>query len=140
MTASTVELNDQNVLEASEVTTDYKALYETQASELEALKNLVAATRVTQQSAGTPDKDRKPAVSADRARALVGEFEWSRMTESQRISSLGVDPATVDRGLLHRAFGRGADSKLANDMYKKTSPYRYRVLREVAVVLNIFGG
>ncbi len=138
MTASTVELNDQNVLEATEVTSsDYKLLYEQQQAELESLKNLVAATRITQQSAGTPDKDRKPVVSADRARALVGELAWSRMTDAQRIASLGIDPGTLDHGLLRRAFGRGGDSRLAQDLYK-TSPFKYRTFKEAAIALNIY--
>lgn len=141
MTAATVKLNEENVLEVTEtieeVPSDYKLLYEQQQAELESLKNLVAATRVTQQSAGIPDKDRKPVVSAERARGLVGELAWSKMTDAQRVASLGIDPGTLDHGLLRRAFGRGGDSRLAQDLYK-TSPFKYRTFKEAAIALNIY--
>jgi hypothetical protein len=59
------------------------------------------------------------------------------MTRAEKLAGIGVDPSTSD-DLLRRIFGRGADGAVGNDLMK-SSPARYRLLKEASLILDIYG-
>lgn len=76
-------------------------------------------------------------MTVERAKALAGPDAWYRMSESQRLGAIGQDIATVDRDLLKRTFGRGADGRLGQDLFK-TSALKYRLQKEAAIALGLY--
>jgi hypothetical protein len=116
---------------------DYENLYLAQKEETERLKNVLAASRLSTAPATGNRQATKPAVTADRVRALVGPVGVLKMTRSEKLQSLGLEPASVDDGYLRRLFGRSNDGTAASELMKQ-NPSRYLILREAAKILNIF--
>ena len=142
MTLATLELNDQNVIEAtpSEPTapTDYEALYRSQQAENESLKAVLAAARLNGASnPGSKLDDRKPAITAERFKRMVDPVTFLKMPRNEKLAGIGVDPASVSDDRLKALFGRGADGREINEL-SKVNPYRLRLLREAAEILNIY--
>jgi hypothetical protein len=84
--------------------------------------------------------DRRPAITAEQARAQVGELEWNhRMTDAQRLQVLGVEPSTVDaatRQQIMAVFGPKSDHRRASDLMKADA-FRYRQLKEIGRALRL---
>lgn len=116
---------------------DYENLYHQQREENERLKTLIASSRLSP-VAPHAEKDAEVPVTAARARALLGPVQLLNMSREDKIRSLSVDPATVDDNVLRELFGRGSDGKALAELQRK-SPYRVKVLRECALLLNIYG-
>jgi hypothetical protein len=77
----------------------------------------------------------------DLARLRMGEAAWWGMTEAGRLASSGVAPSEVTpavRQEISELFGKRANSSRASDL-AKTSPERYKFLRNVARTLDLFG-
>jgi hypothetical protein len=116
--------------------TDYQKLYEQKVEENDRLSAVIAASRI---ATSTPaNKSHRPAITAARMRALVGDAAYLNMSRTEKLVALGVDPASASDDLLRRAFGRGAAGSVGADLHK-TSPARYSLLREAALALNIYG-
>jgi len=116
-------------------TNDWQQLYESQQKRVEELERIIAAGRINQ----TPvDKNWKPAMTAERLRALWGERRYNTSSETDRLTAIGVEP-NIDRGLLVRLFGlasQGNDGREATELMR-TNPARYRLLKEAAKALRI---
>jgi hypothetical protein len=85
--------------------------------------------------------DTRPALDPAIIRARMGERDWFALTDSGRLQSIGVDPASVtgvEKQQIKELFGRGCDSHYANDFFKQNAG-RYRLLKNIAVVLNLQG-
>ena len=115
---------------------DYENLYAEQVAECERLKSIIAASRLAP-IAEHPLKDARPAVSADRLRALVGPTQLLAMTRAEKIAALGLDPNGVDDAFLRKCFGKSNDGSAAAELHK-TSPLRYRQLKEASLLLGIY--
>jgi len=115
---------------------DYEALYSESQAENERLKAVITAARLAP-VADKPGKDLKPAVSAERLKAMLGQHGINKLTRTEKIVALGLDPAGVDDSFLRRCFGRGNDGSAASELHK-TSPLRYRQLKEASLLLGIF--
>ena len=115
---------------------DYKALYEGQAAKTAQLEAVIAAGRL--QSSTAKGDDRKPAVTAQRLKAMLGPVGWLNSTRDEKLVGLGLNPREVDDNLLKKLFGRGNDGKAAQDLHKQ-NPYRYRVLKEASEALDVYG-
>lgn len=113
---------------------EYYHLYENQKLEIEALKAQAKAVNDNRTAA----KDERVVTSMERCRDLMGRATWQQLSTNQRIAAIGVEPQSVDRKQLEDLFGRNASSTYASDLIK-TSPYRYRQLREVAKIMNVTG-
>jgi chorismate mutase len=86
----------------------------------------------------TARADTRTVTTMERTRDLMGRAAWFQLTEAQKISALGVDPATVDKQLLRTLFGKNTDTAAAVD-YAKANPYKYKQFREVSLALDITG-
>jgi hypothetical protein len=113
---------------------EYFHLYQQQKQEAEALKAQLGAVRENRTAA----TDKRTVTSMERTRDLMGRATWFQLSEAQKITALGVDPASVDKAQLRTLFGKATDTSAAVD-FMKTNPYRYKQLREVALALNITG-
>ena len=115
-------------------------MYEDQRSENERLQSVLDAARLRQrneaQSESARNRDRQPGLSVERLKAQTGALRYQQMSRAERLTALGVDPATSD-DLLRQLFGRGNDGKLAADL-KKADPHKYRVLREGAIATGTY--
>lgn len=75
--------------------------------------------------------------NAAQVRGRLGSTFYS-LSNSQKISAAGVDPASVNIAELKKLFGRGSDSKAALD-YSRQAPSDYSKKRELAKLLDIYG-
>jgi hypothetical protein len=135
MPTATIELNDQNQLKA---TVDYRELYEAQQAEIESLNAVITAARLN--GASTPASkvdDRRPAVTAERFKRMIDPVTFLRMSRNEKLAGIGVDPASVSDERLKTLFGRGTDGREAQEL-AKVNPYRHRLLREAADILNLY--
>ena len=118
---------------------DYENLYREQRAENERLKAILDAARLSSASSGAPAArpNAKAAVSADRVRTLLGPVGFLNSTRSEKLMALGVDPASVTDDGLRKLFGRGADFQAAQDL-QRSNPERYAVLKQCALILNLY--
>jgi hypothetical protein len=116
--------------------TDYEALYNEKVAENDRLSSVIAASRIA--TSAPANKSHRPAITAARMRAMVGDAAYLNMSRTEKLVALGVDPASASDDLLRRTFGRGAAGSVGADLHK-TSPARYGLLREAALALNIYG-
>lgn len=143
MSDHTSTATENNTEEFHEVTpSDYEAMYNESREECERLKAVINSARLSP-STDHPAKDAKPQVTFERLTALLGTHGVNKLTRNELIASFGVDPASVDDAFLRKCFGRSDngqtnDGKTAADLFK-TSPLRYRQLKEVSKALRIFG-
>ena len=112
----------------------YKQLYEAQKLETERANALLTAARST--TAVAPQTIR-PAMTADRVKATLGDLAVYKLTRDQKLQSLGIDPASITDQALSQLFGRGNDGKLGADLVK-SNPRQYFLLREAAMLLNLY--
>ena len=118
---------------------DYERLYAESREENARLNAVLAAARIsTRPSSEHPQKDLKPAITAARFKASISPVDFLKLSRDQKLLGIGLDPAGVDDGYVRRVFGRGADSALGVELMK-TSPLRYRQLKEAAEVLGLYG-
>ena len=82
--------------------------------------------------------DTRTVDTMEQVRERVGRATWFQLSESGKLTALGLDPSTVDKMQLRTLFGAKTDTALAVD-FAKTNPYRYRQLRQAALALNITG-
>jgi hypothetical protein len=108
--------------------------------EREKTRLLQAQVNALKSSHSNAASDRRPAITADAARAQVGEMAWNhQMTDAQRLQVIGVDPATVDaatRQEIMDVFGPKSDPHRASDL-KRSNSFRYRQLKEVGRALRL---
>ncbi|HMH13270.1 MAG TPA: hypothetical protein VK578_09195 [Edaphobacter sp.] len=116
---------------------DWQALYLEQKEQTDLLQNVITAARIGQ-SSNPANKDAKPAITAERFKRMVDPVEFLRMTRDNKLRGLGIDPASITDETLRQLFGRGNDGKLAGDL-SKSNLGRYYLLKEAALVLNIYG-
>ncbi len=116
--------------------TDWKTLYQ---AEREKNERMEVAFKAGRFEPATPRPDVRPAMTNDRLRALWGDLRYQKSSEAERITALGGDPSTVDRGLLKRLFGSPADGNDGREAQElaKTNMGRYRTLREYAKAIRI---
>lgn len=115
---------------------DYEALYNEKTAEVERLQTVLTAGRL---AANRPDnRSSKPQITAERVKALVGNAGLLKMSRAEKLASIGVDPNSVTDELLRRIFGRGADGAVGQDLMK-SDPARYGLLKQAAIILNIYG-
>lgn len=131
-TSSTAPIEEGHTVTAS----DYQVLLEEQRAENERLRAIITASRIAP-VADHPQKDAKPAISAARLTATLGQTQINRMTRAEKLSALGLEPSSVDEAFLRQCFGRGNDGSAASELHK-TSPLRYRQLKEASLLLGIF--
>jgi hypothetical protein len=135
-----VDAGDKATTTESQVASeDYKALYEQQKAQTESLQAVIDATRIGKTSSLPSDKGTKPSMTAERFKRMVDPVEFIRMTRDNKLRGIGVDPASVTDEALRALFGKGADGKLSCDLFKSNST-RYYLLKQAALVLNIYGG
>jgi hypothetical protein len=116
---------------------NYEEMYRSQREENERLGNIIAAGRLAPSQAH-PDKDRKPGVTADRLKAMLGPVGFLRASRAEKLTGLGLNPSEISDAGLTKLFGKGNNGKESSDLHK-TNPFRYRQLREAAIVLNLYG-
>jgi hypothetical protein len=122
---------------AADANNPYKAMYEREREQREIVENTLQSIRAQGQKSSTSAGG--PPVSAAQAQARAGAHEWNhRLTDSQKIAALGVDPSTVNLAAAKKIFGRGADAKLGIDLMK-SDPSRYKVLKQVALATGRYG-
>lgn len=80
----------------------------------------------------------KAPFNADQVRGQLGATFYT-LSQSQKIAAAGVDPSTVHVEELRRLFSRKADTKAALD-YSRQAPSDYAKKRELAKLLDIYGG
>jgi hypothetical protein len=84
--------------------------------------------------------DTAPAVTADMARARLGQLEWNhKLDDNGRLQAIGVDPSTVTaatRAEIMELFGPQSSSARASDLMKANGR-RYRSLKEIGKALRI---
>ncbi|MGA8742978.1 MAG: hypothetical protein WB561_17460 [Terracidiphilus sp.] len=86
----------------------------------------------------TAKADNRTVDTMERVRDTMGRATWFQLSRDQKVASLGVEPSSVDMVQLRTLFGKHTDTALAVD-FAKTSPYRYKQLREVAKALDVTG-
>lgn len=113
----------------------YRKLYEAERAQRKIAEDSLANIRT---NAAKHSDNTRPLVTAEQARRRAGELQWNhKLSVSQKIATLGVEPASVNLEEVQKLFGRGSDLKLALDLHK-SDPARYRQLREVAKVAGIY--
>jgi len=129
-----IDLNEQTP-EQPNATIDYAELYKQERQRREDLEATLAAARIqpTQQA---PGADIRPK-TFEQARAQVGLARWHRMSNSEKLISLGQSPEQ-DLGFVRQLWGKGADPRLSADLFK-SNPVKYRQTREAAHALDYFG-
>jgi hypothetical protein len=120
--------------DARKASNEYYHLYEAQKRENEALKSQLGAVRENRAAKA----DTRTVDTMEQVRERVGRATWFQLSESGKLTALGLDPSTVDKMQLRTLFGAKTDTALAVD-FAKTNPYRYRQLRQAALALNITG-
>jgi hypothetical protein len=122
---------------AADASNPYKAMYEAERQQRETLEGTLKSIRT--QGVKHSSTAGGPPVSAEQARTRAGAFQWNhKMTDAQKIAALGIPPESVSVKEAQKLFGRGADTKLVSDLHK-SDPSRYRILREVAQALGVYG-
>jgi hypothetical protein len=115
----------------------WKRMYEAERQQRETLESTLQSIRT--QGVKSSTSAGGPPISAEQARARAGAFQWNhKLTDAQKIAALGIPPDSVSVKEAARLFGRGADTKLVNDLHK-ADPARYRILREVAKATGVYG-
>lgn len=114
---------------------DYRELYLAEKRRTEDLKSVISASRM-QPTPAAPGADIKPK-TFEQARGQVGLARWHRMSNSEKLVTLGQSPEQ-DLGFVRQLWGKGADPRLSADLHK-TNPLKYRQTREAAHALGIFG-
>jgi hypothetical protein len=115
----------------------YKRLYEQERQQREVAENTLQSIRTQGVKHSSPAGG--PPVSAEQARARAGAFEWNhKLTDTQKIAALGVDPSTVNLAEAKKIFGRGANAQLGVALHK-ADPAKYKVLREVSMAVGSYG-
>jgi uncharacterized membrane protein YccC len=123
---------------AKDESNPYKKLYEAERQQREIAESTLASIRTQGIKHGGGGTGGAP-VSAAQAQARAGQFQWlHKMTDAQKIAALGIPPESVSVKEAAKLFGRGADTKLVNDLHK-SDPTRYRILREVARAVGVYG-
>jgi uncharacterized membrane protein YccC len=123
---------------AADAANPYKTLYEQERKQREIAESTLASIRTQGIKQGGGGTGGAP-VSAAQAQARAGQFQWlHKMTDAQKIAALGIPPDSVSVKEAAKLFGRGADTKLVNDLHK-SDPTRYRILREVARAVGVYG-
>lgn len=115
---------------------DWETLYAESQEENTRLKAVISSARLAP-TADHSGKDLKPAVTFERLTALLGTHGVNKLTRSEKISALGENPANIDDAFLHKCFGKGNDGSAAADLFK-TSPLRYRTLKEISKALQLY--
>jgi hypothetical protein len=118
------------------VTTDWEAMYESQRIENGRLKTIMDAAKISPSS--TPGKSVQAAITADRVKATVSPTAFLKMTRDDKERALGIDPTSVTDDGARKIFGRGADPALGIELHK-ASALRYSQVKQVALLLNIYG-
>jgi hypothetical protein len=113
---------------------EYYRLWEQQRQENEALKAQLGAVRENRVARA----DTRTVDTMEQVRDRIGRAAWFQLPESGKLTAMGLDPASVDKQQLRDLFGRHTDTALAVDLMK-TSPYRYKQLKQAALALNITG-
>jgi hypothetical protein len=115
----------------------YKEMYEQERKQREIAEGKLQSVRTQGQKSSTSAGG--PPVSAAQAKARAGDHQWNhKMTDAQKIAALGVPPDSVSVKEAQKFFGRGADTKTANDLMK-ADPARYRTLKQVALAVGVYG-
>jgi hypothetical protein len=128
---------DQPTSEAAQPTTqpiDYLALYQAEKQKNEDLQAVITAGKY-QPTPPPPGSDVKPK-TYEQARAQVGQTRWCRMSNAEKLVTLGQDP-NQDLEFVRKNWGKGADPQLSGDLYK-TNPKLYRQTKEAALALGIW--
>ncbi len=76
---------------------------------------------------------------AEQIRGRIGNATWFTLSNDAKIRAAGEDPANVSIPELKKLFGRGADTAKALD-YSKQNPSDYAKKRELAKLLDLYGG
>lgn len=114
----------------------WEALFESSQARVKELEAVMAAARINQ--AQTPKDDSRPVLSAERVKSMLGTHALNSMTHNQRLASLGLPPDAYSRDFLLKAFGRGADGAVGNELFR-SSPRKYREAREAALITQAYG-
>lgn len=117
--------------------TDFETLYKAQQVEIDDLKAVISAARLNGTGSASKLDDRKPSVTAERFKRMVDPVAFLRMTRNEKLAGIGVDPASVSDERLKALFGRGNNGREASELHK-LNPYRYKILREAAEILNLY--
>lgn len=121
---------------AEDAANPYKGLYLQERQQREIAENTLQSIQTQGQKhsgavAGPP-------LSAEQARRRAGDLQWlHKMTDSQKIQALGVDPSQYTAKEAAKIFSRDADPKLGSDLHK-ADPSRYKILREVAKAVGVY--
>jgi hypothetical protein len=76
---------------------------------------------------------------AEQVRGRIGNATWFTLSNDAKIRAAGEDPANVSIPELKKLFGRGCDTAKALD-YSKQNPSDYARKRELARLLDVYGG
>jgi hypothetical protein len=121
--------------EAARLVTDESSPYRKMYSEsAERVRQLEAQLSATQES--RVRNDEHVIVTTADAVQRRDPLAWHKMTIQQRLASVGVDPATVDKAEVARFFGKDSDHKAASDLHR-SNQRRYKLMKESARILGI---
>jgi hypothetical protein len=123
--------------EARKDSNEYFHLYNQEKQARETAEATLKAVRENRNIAANT-ADHRHTVTAERARALMGNEQWFMCTADQRIQAVDVDPKSVDKVQLRALFGRGHSTADAVD-FAKANPRRYAALREAAKAIGVYG-
>jgi hypothetical protein len=113
---------------------EYYHLYNQEKQAREAAEAQLTAVRENR----TARADTRTVDTMEMVRERVGRTTWFQLTEAQKLTALGLDPASVDKVQLRTLFGKNTDTAAAVD-YARAQPFRYKQLRQAALALNITG-
>jgi hypothetical protein len=109
-------------------------LYQQEKARRELAEKQISAVRENR----TARSDMRTVDTMEQVRGRMGHAAWFQLSEAQKLSALGLDPASIDKSQLRTLFGRHTDTAAAVD-FAKVNQYRYAQLRQAALALNITG-
>jgi len=115
---------------------DYALINAELRAEVDRLRATVAS--VTRAPQPLSHSEARPAISADKFERTVGRVAILNMSRDQKVAGLGHDPASIKDSYVRSLFGKGNSGVEAADLMR-ANPKRYRELKEVALLLNIYG-
>lgn len=104
----------------------------------EEVRQLKAQLDALQQRGPVSVPSGKAPFNNDVIRGRLGSTFYT-LSQNQKIAAAGIDPSTVNAQELKKLFGRGCDAKAALD-YSRQNPGDYAKKRELAKLLDIYGG
>jgi len=115
---------------------EYQKAYELAIADNARMQLVLQAARLNGAGSTPGAGSTKAKITADRVRGLLGDNEFRKLTRSERLTAVGVDPSISDE-FISKIFGRKFDASLSRDLHR-SDPEKYNRLREASKILNLF--